>query len=236
MANSFLNPKVLAKLVKKLKSKKTENAIRSKLSRIRSEHHITLNAAAEVLANEHGFNVTGLLNKEDMDCLKDKDIKKNTIDISPRKNSQKKIKIFVKYVTDDIFLTKHLDEINKCYTYGCYTAAFIVCRKVIENLIVAMIKKKFPGRSKAEKELYLDFTKGRILDLSVLLKNLNDKSSQFDPDEKKLVQRIVQKSEGFKEDANDKTHSLYHISSKKELDEKDPQEVLDLIGNLFRNY
>ena len=40
---------------------------------------------------------------------------------------------------------------------------------------------------------------------------------------------MLQLSEKFKDEANDKTHSLYHISSKKELDDANPQQIFDLV-------
>jgi len=69
------------------------------------------------------------------------------------------------------------------------------------------------------------------LDFSVLLATLGKSSTDFAP-ENKLVKRICQLSEGFKDNANDMTHSLYHIASKNELDEKCFQDILDLIKKL----
>ena len=60
-------------------------------------------------------------------------------------------------------------------------------------------------------------------------------SSKFAPDDV-LVKRIVKLCKEFKDDANDKTHSWYHlVSKKKELDDKDPQYILDLIEQLGKN-
>jgi len=42
-----------------------------------------------------------------------------------------------KYDANDKLLKTHLEEINKTYTFGCYTATFILCRKVLENLIIS---------------------------------------------------------------------------------------------------
>ena len=82
----------------------------------------------------------------------------------------------------------------------------------------------------AEKNLYITGSSGRIQDLSVLIKNINKIiARRVDPEERTLLLRITQKAKPFKDDANNKTHSLYHLSSKKELDEANPQEVLDLI-------
>jgi len=233
MGRQKLNPKIFNKLKKKY-PKSTDNAIYVKLSNLSRKHLITLNAAAYIWGKEDRFSVWGLLGEKDRESLKDKDIQ--VIRIKPRRLIKRKILNFVNYPTKDKFLMAHLDEINRCYTFGCYTAAFILIRKVIENLILEMIKRKFPNKTKKHRELYLDFDHGKILDLSELISNLRKGSSSFDPEEKKLVLRILKLSEEFKNDANDKTHSLYHTSSKTELIEKNPQQILDLINSFFENH
>jgi hypothetical protein len=40
---------------------------------------------------------------------------------------------------------------------------------------------------------------------------------------------------GFKETANEMTHSLYHIARKSEIDGKGIQEILDLISELEKS-
>ena len=50
-----------------------------------------------------------------------------------------------------------------------------------------------------------------------------------------LVRSIDDFAEGFKEKANDMTHSSYHIATKKEIDEKNFQQILDLISMLEKS-
>lgn len=128
-----------------------------------------------------------------------------------------------------------MNEINKAYTNGCYTATFILCRKVLENLIIHhILKKKYPDRSRQHREKYLDFSKNRYLDFEKILTNVRNSSDDFLP-EKDLAERICDFAEGFKEKANDMTHSLYHIATKKEIDEKDFQQILDLVATLEKS-
>jgi hypothetical protein len=139
---------------------------------------------------------------------------------------------FVTYDTSDQLLEEHINEINKTYNVECYTATFMLCRKVLENLIIhSIIKKRYPDKSKEHREKYYDFANNRNLDFSVLLSNLRKSSCDFAP-ENKLLDRICQLADGFKEDANEMTHSLYHIATKKELDEKGFQDILTLIKRL----
>ena len=106
---------------------------------------------------------------------------------------------------------------------------------MLENLIVHhILRKKYSKRTKQHREQYFDFSKRRFLDFNRLLANLRASSNDFIP-EQQLVERICQLAEGFKETANEMTHSLYHIAKKREIDNKDFQELLDLITRLERS-
>ena len=229
MANAELNPKILAVLIRK--TGKTEAAIRPALSRRRNKHHLTLNAAAQLYAIEHNFTVGRYLTDKDRECLKTREIQKIKIPTRSPK-TEKKIINFANYIHKDGLLNGTIKEINKTYTFGCYTACFVLCRKLLENLLIyKILKKKYPNNTKNHREKYFDFNNGRFLDFGKIIKNLKDSSRDFGS-EKKLVERICQLSEGFKESANEMTHSLYHIATKKELDEKNFQNLLDLVATL----
>jgi hypothetical protein len=135
------------------------------------------------------------------------------------------------YDTSDIPLKNHIDEVNRTYTCECYTATFVLCRKVLENLILIILQEKYSGKTREHRAKYFDLNNGRNLDFGILLKNLRNSAIDFVP-KNKLVERICQLSECFKDEANDMTHSLYHIASKKEIDENKFQNILDLIKTL----
>jgi hypothetical protein len=219
----------MKKLEKKLPEMKKEN-IRSRLSQIRADRNVTLNAAAQIFARSKGFSVMGYLNnKEDLDSLKTVEIKKFVAPSRPRKGE--KILEMVKFQTDNNLLNAHIGEINRAYTHRCYTSTFVLCRKVLENLITGILRKKYPDDKREHREKYFDFNRGRFHDFGVLLKNLGDSKNDFGP-EKQLVKRICELASKFKETADEMTHSLYHIASKKEIDEKNFQQILDLVQEL----
>ena len=152
-----------------------------------------------------------------------------------RTRLKKKIIKMASYETDDKLLRKHIDEINKAYTCGCYTATFVLCRKVLENLIVhRILKKKYPQNTEQHRSKYWDFNRNRILDFNKILANLRASSNDF-ASEKPLVERICQLADGFRETANEMTHSLYHIAKRSEIDNKDFQGLLDLIARLEKS-
>lgn len=104
-------------------------------------------------------------------------------------------------------------------------------RKVLENLIVEILRKKYPE----DKQKYYDFSRKRNHNFNILLKNLRNNSKDFGT-ECKAVERICQLADFFKETANEMTHSLYHIANKKEIDESRFQEILDLFKELSTKY
>jgi len=232
MRKTKLDPRILKRLIEKTKGRISEHSIRPALSRIRKEYpFLTLNAAGEIFAEKYDFSVFKYLNDKDRESLRAVEMKKIEIPIKKGRQTKKLIRI-ANYETDDRLLRAHLDEINKSYTHSCYTATFILCRKVLENLIIHHImRKKYPRRTKEHRSKYFDFNRNRPLDFDKLLGNLRASSNDFLPD-KKLVERICQLAEGFKETANEMTHSLYHIANKKEIDNKNFQHMLDLIRTL----
>jgi len=229
-----LDPRIFELLKKKLGGKVSEHTIRSAISRIRGKNpSLTLNAAAEVLANKYSESVQRFFNERDRDTFKTIKIEKVSVKTS-RPRGRREIIEIAKYETSDKLLKAHLEEINKTYTFGCYTATFILCRKVLENLIIHhILKKKYPMKSQQHREKYFDFTRNGFLGFSVLLSNLRDSARDF-PD-RKLVERTCDLAGGFKDEADDMTHSLYHIATKKEIDEKNVQQILYLIAELEKS-
>ena len=235
MRKPELDHRILEMLKKKTKGEKSAQAIRSALSRIRNRNpSLTLNASAEIYAKKQGFSISKYLNEKDRESLSHVVLKE--IKISPsRSHTKKKLTIIATYKTDDKLLRSHLDEINKTYTYGCYTATFVLCRKVLENLIIHhILRKKYPENKKEHREKYYDFNRRRFLTFEKLLSNLRNCKNDFVPEEQ-LVKRICDLASAFKETANEMTHSLYHIATKSEIDDKAYQNILDLMNKIEKS-
>jgi hypothetical protein len=219
------------RILEYLKRKTRVKGIRVRISEMRRKYPaLTLNAAAHIWAQKRKLSVARYLTEKDRESLKS--VKLEPIPIKIGKQRKRLIKI-ANYETDDKLLKAHIDEINKTYTYGCYTACFVLCRKVLENLLLNILKVKYPGKDKTHRERYWDFNRNRPLEFSRLLKSLRENKNDFIP-ENKLVERICILAEKFKETADEMTHSLYHIASKKEMDEMNFQQILDLIRELFK--
>jgi len=232
------NRKLDLQIIKKLRGKtgKSENTIRKDISILRNSYsNLPINSVAQIYALENGISVRTKLTKDEKAALPNLQIQKPVIIKQKNKTKSKGVKIkiieFLKYDTSDSFIQDHIYETNKTYTFKCYTATFILCRKILENLLTDIIIKKFP-KNKQTKEMYYDTKRGRKKDFSEILDNLKKKTQHFGP-EKTLVERIINRSQKFKDDANLKTHSWFHIvKDKSEIDDYHIQDILNMIKKL----
>lgn len=228
-----LKKEILQHLSKKLGKK--ENIVQVRISETRRKYPaLTLNAAAHIYAQKNGISILNKLDSEDRASLSTVGTKQEqSTPIVLRAGQKKPVFImFFKYETKDRFQKRHIDEINKAYNCGCYTAVFILCRKVIENLVIDLLIKQFPESNKKNRELYFNTSQGRFHDFSVILDNLHKKRTSFPSSAKKPIERLHNRAKPFAKDANDKTHSWFHVAGKKELDDMNAQEIVDLIQKI----
>jgi len=224
-----LDKGVLELLLKKT-GLKSEASVRVRISELRRKYSgLTLNAAAQLYAEKFGKSIMFKLDSEDRQSLNQARIQaipQKIVYIKKARKRPSKPFEYLDYSSKDKFEQKHVEEINKAYNCRCYTAVYVLCRKVIENLIIKLLRKRFGGK---EKTLYWDKSHGRFHDFKIILKNLNLKANRFPGPIRVAVRRLASKAAIFAKDANDKTHSLFHVATKPELDESGIDEIFELI-------
>lgn len=229
-----LNPEIVSLLSKK--TGLAPSTIPSKISRLQKEYpKCTPNAVAQIFAMQRGKTIWQKLSPEDKNSLPNIDLEAKKVMVSKKSSNktEKKIKVIIEYETSDYHFRGHLQEINKAYTYGCYTSVFILTRKVIENLIIDILRQRYPPISIENKELYYSINQKRYKDFSILLENLKNKKHEFEIGKDKIIDRLIGKAMKFKDLANDVTHSKYHlIKSSSEIDELEIQSIIELIKAL----
>jgi hypothetical protein len=231
----ILNPKIVDKIHEK--TGLAISSIRSAITRKKqSSPSLTSNAVAYLYAQSYNVNVLTLLDTEDkagISAIERKPVEKIVVKKNKKKTPSVNKK-FLEYDTTDKFVKGHIEELNRAYEAKCYTSVFILARKIVENLIIDILKKKYPEKVKANKELYFDITKKRLKDFSVILQNLYDKRNDFGT-ENKAVEKLWQLAKNLKDNSNNKAHSWYHLVKKeKEVDDLDLKTVIDLIQKLER--
>ena len=94
------------------------------------------------------------------------------------------------------------------------------------------MKAKFP----CERDLVYNTGQRRYHDFSAVLQNLFNKRNAFSPDGEKMIERLNRIVQPFKKEANDKTHSWFHIvKSPSEVDkDKELQPIIEALIVLER--
>jgi len=237
MARKKLDSRIFKHLIKKL-PKRNPQSIRNAISKISLQYGITQNAAGKEYGIRNKIKVDRWLDEEDLRSWQT--IPKNNFQtkikwVKKTKSSQtKKVQEYINYETKDRFILGHINEVNICCTYGAYTAAFVLCRKIIENLLINLILKKYPQK-KDNISIYFDTSRNRPKDFSEILKNLHKRKNDFGT-EKQLLESLLNRAKVFKDEANSTTHSTYDlIRNLKDLDVVKIQDILEMISRLEKS-
>jgi len=161
--------------------------------------------------------------------LKDFLEKDNFEMVIPSKATYLKIDI----VPDD-FYKELIELINKCYSLKLYVAVLIFSRKMLESLIVDILRKKY---GKLDINLFYMPSNGRFHSFSTLLKNFENNLNDFKPIIPSLNNTFIKKINDFRESGNSSAHTLELRVTKKDLDNKkdDLNQVILTLIRIIRN-
>lgn len=130
------------------------------------------------------------------------------------------------------YFPKHLvHEINLTFLYGFYTSTMLLARKLIENLLIDLLKDKFPPNKQENKQLYYDESRGRFRFFAEIITSLTSKRTDFIGKEK-TIDRLVNKITPFKEQADLNAHSIGIVSQQDDILKHDFKEMIELIEHL----
>lgn len=107
-----------------------------------------------------------------------------------------------------------VDEINTCYEYEAYSSALVILRKLIENLLVDILRMKYEPTS--EHDFYFDESKKQFLPLSNLVSNLESIASEYE--RFGLTKAHLGIIKGLRKDGNRSAHSIIDLVDKKKMD------------------
>ena len=105
----------------------------------------------------------------------------------------------------DVFYTKLIDEINHLYTYQLPMSISILNRKLLENLVIEILRKKY---GTDELSLYHISERNRFHDFSVLLKNLDSKKEDFHYISPNFNSAFIKKIDKYRGRGNSGAHSI----------------------------
>lgn len=149
-------------------------------------------------------------------------VSQNSIPTTLQVNEVNKFIDLVNYPDD--FYKKLIEEINFQYINKRPISLSIAVRKLFENLIIDIFRKKYGTN---DLSLYYDISKGRFLDFSVLLKNLDSNKADFHYISHNIDTNFIKELNQYREHGNSGAHSIdvdmkheYYIKQKDDINHK----------------
>lgn len=134
----------------------------------------------------------------------------------------------------DSFYRDLINLINKCYSYGIYPAVLVFSRKLLENLLIDILRKKYGMQYL---KLFFNEKRGRFCSFNELLKNFEEKLNDFKDIVPDLNKKFIKNINTFREAGNSSAHSLELCVKKKELDKKqeDLEYIVKVLIRIYNN-
>ncbi len=134
----------------------------------------------------------------------------------------------------DDFYRDLVELINKCYIYGIYPAVYIFSRKLLENLLIDILRKRYGMRNIG---LFFDTKHRRHHSFNVLVKNFVEKIEDFKIIIPSLNHEFIKKVNKFRESGNSAAHTLEMTIKREDVDSvrDDLTFVIKTLIRLWRN-
>jgi hypothetical protein len=136
-------------------------------------------------------------------------------------------------VFPDEFYKVLTQNINLAYKYGLYTAAMVLIRKMLENLLIDILRKKYGMKNL---DLFFDSQHGRFRMFNELIRNFEEKLQDFKYIEPR-IEEVLTELKNMREECNAAAHSLEkEIKLKREFLDNIREKVNFLVSMMIRVY
>ena len=132
----------------------------------------------------------------------------------------------------DDFYRDLVQQVNDCYRFSMYPAQLILLRKLMENLVIDLLRKKY---GTADLGSYYDTGRGRFHDFAVLIQNLKDRASDFSSTTSNLEGAVFAQIQKFRSKGNSNAHTIDVHVTRKSLDElqSDATHLVKLMAAIY---
>jgi hypothetical protein len=130
----------------------------------------------------------------------------------------------------DDFYSELVHLINKAYQAGAYGAVPILIRKLMENLLVDILRSYYGMR---DVTMFFDKGRGRFHDFGMLLEKASERLNDFDWCKDLMNKELLAKLEKYRERGNASAHSIVVAVRKEGLDQTS-DEVTQITKQLFK--
>lgn len=135
---------------------------------------------------------------------------------------------------NDVFYNELRSEINKAYQERLFTSVMLLSRKLFENLIIEILRMKYPPNKPSNLEIYYLVNDQKFQNFTILLKNIEERKSDFTVDEH-LVTEIISLIKPFRKGANANAHSIIIVSDENDILEFGIPRISALLLRLYLN-
>ncbi|MFW9823236.1 MAG: hypothetical protein ACFFE4_09890 [Candidatus Thorarchaeota archaeon] len=136
-----------------------------------------------------------------------------------------------KFIRDN-FYSKLIQDFNEIYRNGIFWLLPFILRKIIENYLIDILRKKFGMKNI---DLFFVPDQGRFENFSQLLDNFEASLGDFKPYSAEINKDFINKLKYFREKGNSSAHNLEILVEKKEFDNKKEQinHIINLLDSLL---
>jgi len=135
---------------------------------------------------------------------------------------------------NDVFYNELCDEINKAYQMKLFTSVMLLSRKLFENLIIEILRMKYPHNKPGNLEIYYLVKDRKFQNFTILLMNIEERKSDFTVDEQ-LITEVISLIKPFRKGANANAHSIIIVSDENDISEFDIPRISALLLRLYSN-
>lgn len=146
--------------------------------------------------------------------------------------SKRKLPNLLEIEFDEFFYDNLKSEINSTYRFGLFTSTMFLARKLLENLVIEILRIKYPPNVGDNLQIYYKAGDGRFHDFTILLKNLEERKDDFSVD-KDIITEFISLVKPFRPKANANTHSIIIASDEDEVLKFDIPKMTALLLRLW---
>lgn len=132
------------------------------------------------------------------------------------------------------FYSELIENINHCYKYGIYDATLVLTRKLLENLLIDILRGQY-GNQKIN--LFYRPDSKRFQDFNTLISNFEENISDFEHLSGGVNGDFIDELDAFRQNANAEAHSIETNITESEIERyrKQAQHASQLLFRIRRN-
>lgn len=136
--------------------------------------------------------------------------------------------------TTDDFYDELIENINQCYQIGVYDGTFVLTRKLLENLVIELLRKEYP---KSYLKMYYIPEQHRFRNFNDLLEVFEYRLKDYQSYSDGLDNELISDIDRFRDSANSDAHSIVRKPDKDEIDNlgDDAEHAAKVMFRVLRN-